>query len=504
MVSNEADIHAALKAYVEAPIDDPFGVDIPDLVQVFQTQSDDRVCPICEELDGESWDEDDPDIEEPPVHPNCRCYLDEVYDEAVGKTRYTFKLNKESNPAHDKQGRFTSLIDVASYFKNAKQILQIRHGDGKVVAHRKPNIKLGGDLLTVKQKNLDNAVQGQMHALVQSAPQLVVNVTAMPTASVTAEYNTCHDPDNGQFCDTDSGNGDTAPEDPARNPDGTLKPLFDPEPVAKRKSSRMSSEERHKAIKHIVDNTTNSKGERPQRMNNPEVKAAVERALTKVADGVLIKNTFVFEDRYTLQSPSDETRSTAIGRYYWRSTYEHGLADGTIVPPGTIHVALGETDGFNIMSPADIENTIVHEAAHAAHEDFMASHPKSGNVAKQFEDAYFITLGYKRVAYTDDVTMRHNQDDFAAAFRSYGLPNSDRSNKINQMEAFAVMTERYYGYDNNFGAKPLAKSDSGKEYMQKVSERYPNLAPLVDRFLRLNMKVRQPSLSSGSLGDDIY
>jgi SPP1 gp7 family putative phage head morphogenesis protein len=47
-------------------------------VYEWNTQQDELVCPICEDLDGEQWAMDDPDLKEPPddTHDNCRCYLD--------------------------------------------------------------------------------------------------------------------------------------------------------------------------------------------------------------------------------------------------------------------------------------------------------------------------------------------------------------------------------------------------------------------------------------------
>jgi SPP1 gp7 family putative phage head morphogenesis protein len=42
------------------------------------TQHDEKVCPICRELDGREWEQDDPDLQQPPddSHNNCRCYLE--------------------------------------------------------------------------------------------------------------------------------------------------------------------------------------------------------------------------------------------------------------------------------------------------------------------------------------------------------------------------------------------------------------------------------------------
>lgn len=52
-----------------------------DEVRVWITTPDDRLCPICEPLDGEraafgdTFEVDGDDLEGPPAHPNCRCVL---------------------------------------------------------------------------------------------------------------------------------------------------------------------------------------------------------------------------------------------------------------------------------------------------------------------------------------------------------------------------------------------------------------------------------------------
>jgi len=41
----------------------------------FNTVGDDRVCPICEPLDGDIMSESQGNIQQPPLHENCRCFL---------------------------------------------------------------------------------------------------------------------------------------------------------------------------------------------------------------------------------------------------------------------------------------------------------------------------------------------------------------------------------------------------------------------------------------------
>jgi len=149
----------------------------------FTTAMDDKVCTLCEDYEEEVFAEDDPNKPEIPLHPNCRCEWEVAYSEAIGKNIYKFKKNgkrkkesvfmrvmKEANVAHDPKGKFTSLNDVATQFKSAGHILQSRHGNGKVLVHRRQT-KIG-DAITVKHKNADTGeTNSQIHTMVPPQPQ---------------------------------------------------------------------------------------------------------------------------------------------------------------------------------------------------------------------------------------------------------------------------------------------------------------------------------------------
>lgn len=111
----EKALETALQGFFrkEAPdnLNTLFVPDEPEQPATFTTQSDDRVCPICEDLEGnEYYEEDDrPDIPD-DTHPNCRCYYDEATEESTGKKKFTFRTpKKEANPhRHPKIGQYIS------------------------------------------------------------------------------------------------------------------------------------------------------------------------------------------------------------------------------------------------------------------------------------------------------------------------------------------------------------------------------------------------------------
>ncbi len=57
-------------------------VDLRDKVKeyIFRTQMDHRVCPICKQYENRVYEPEDPAIPDIPVHINCRCTMDVVYE----------------------------------------------------------------------------------------------------------------------------------------------------------------------------------------------------------------------------------------------------------------------------------------------------------------------------------------------------------------------------------------------------------------------------------------
>lgn len=41
----------------------------------FTAEADHKCCPVCKEFDGMIFRDDDPNLPQLPLHPNCRCTL---------------------------------------------------------------------------------------------------------------------------------------------------------------------------------------------------------------------------------------------------------------------------------------------------------------------------------------------------------------------------------------------------------------------------------------------
>lgn len=73
---------ASALTYLEEQLqlaDDEEGVIETGMLE-FHTEDDERVCPICESLDGEIYDLADDDYADIPLHPSCRCWYESVTD----------------------------------------------------------------------------------------------------------------------------------------------------------------------------------------------------------------------------------------------------------------------------------------------------------------------------------------------------------------------------------------------------------------------------------------
>lgn len=57
----------------------------PKIVRfVWSAILDEKICPLCRDLDGQIFDANDPEytIYQPPLHPNCRCHILSVTSDA--------------------------------------------------------------------------------------------------------------------------------------------------------------------------------------------------------------------------------------------------------------------------------------------------------------------------------------------------------------------------------------------------------------------------------------
>ncbi len=57
-----------------------------NIEDLFRTQMDSRVCPICKPFENRVFEPEDPAIPTIPLHINCRCTMDVVYVDAEGIT----------------------------------------------------------------------------------------------------------------------------------------------------------------------------------------------------------------------------------------------------------------------------------------------------------------------------------------------------------------------------------------------------------------------------------
>jgi len=79
--------------------------------EIWQTMEDGRVCPDCDELDGESIAHIG---EEPPLHPNCRCFARLVPAEWAGMLRSGDADEKEAALRMDDEGLVSDAMAIRS------------------------------------------------------------------------------------------------------------------------------------------------------------------------------------------------------------------------------------------------------------------------------------------------------------------------------------------------------------------------------------------------------
>ena len=111
-------------------------------IWIWHSEDDERICDDCASHDGEIFEDKD-DIPEIPVHPNCRCWVEEVKLDDNGKpiSSKVYKGQKPEAPKNDKEPQsekiptFDKLVDIkeGQYAKFDGKTLTI-YQDSKVVA----------------------------------------------------------------------------------------------------------------------------------------------------------------------------------------------------------------------------------------------------------------------------------------------------------------------------------------------------------------------------------
>lgn len=111
-------------------------------IWIWHSEDDERICDDCASHDGEIFEDKD-DIPEIPVHPNCRCWVEEVKLDDNGKpiSSKVYKGQKPEVPKNDKEPQsektptFDKPVDIkeGQYAKFDGKTLTI-YQNGKVVA----------------------------------------------------------------------------------------------------------------------------------------------------------------------------------------------------------------------------------------------------------------------------------------------------------------------------------------------------------------------------------
>lgn len=344
------------------------------------------------------------------------------------------------------------------------------------------------------------------------------------------EFNDCHDPDSGEFCNDADGGASGGSEDPALMKPGAYKDksgrlvmvgsdgrprYYDtnkyaksadvvdaktwdskdpdrPKPVmANPQLAAMSPEVRHKHLADAaISNATQPDGSTSLMLPHKGVygEGEVHRAMEHLPDSILGQHKIYVVDDVHVVSTTTHNLDDAVGVYHTShadlsalGSEKRYLKDGSVIATGSLQIAIkGEL-------PTSIGATISHEGAHALQDRYEAE-VNSGNVpgatsynnaSEDWKNTYYENFGQRDENRRPTDAQKDMSAAFSKHFRWYGTPEYDRhrSDNLNQKEGFAVMSE--------------LRSKHGPEYLEKVKVMEPRLTSTIAAFNHLDTEARE-------------
>ena len=138
-----------------------YGLDEPDeayeksdkTLWIWHSESDEHICDDCASHDGEVFENKD-DIPEIPVHPNCRCWVEEIKLDDNGKTISSkpYKGQKPENKTDINETQDMKMSDDTKKFNQAYNNLKYREGGYTTGKNQKKDEPTN---MGIKQSTLD-------------------------------------------------------------------------------------------------------------------------------------------------------------------------------------------------------------------------------------------------------------------------------------------------------------------------------------------------------------
>ena len=122
-------------------------------IWIWHSEDDEHICDDCVSHDGEVFEDRD-DISDIPVHPNCRCWVEEVKLDDNGKpiSSKVYKGQKSENKTETNEGKDMKMSDDTKKFDQAYNNLKEREGGYTTGKNQKKDEPTN---MGIKQSTLD-------------------------------------------------------------------------------------------------------------------------------------------------------------------------------------------------------------------------------------------------------------------------------------------------------------------------------------------------------------